>query len=378
MKNHFNSLAVFSRAFAGSVLMSWGVQAQEVPAYETLNPEMARTILSAKIEVTEVRDAFARIPLGETMLAAIEKRGITVQCDDKATRNVRYDADKKQIILRSSDMMGYLLSDLAYGIRLAQQHDVIGTGEMKNRFLRPSQRWVLGKYEQADAFSFSAYYIASYAALHPGNHDLTASRNAHFRYVAGLLADDIRRTGKLSAETYREKVFTKMMSFIGGDYHEWESRYPGNDQRLSYNYSTRYDLDIRYDISSFHADMNAAISKAAAGPLTRQSVNEMTVYKKMFDNSPSDEEFEGFIRKFGGLDVAAKGPTCLQDRNAVGTETLMADWPLLFNHTQEDEAKVVKELSAYLKGEQQNFINAISTVSGFYTRMQKAAGMKVK
>ncbi|MDP2205490.1 MAG: hypothetical protein Q8K65_04220 [Alphaproteobacteria bacterium] len=243
-------------------------------------------------DISQLRSEFSRTSLGRDMLAMAAAHNIDIQYDNaliESTAAGTYSAGNKKVRMDPSQPMAEQVMYLAHELRHAWQDIVLGYGEMENRLLTPQQQWTLRRYLEADAFAFSAYFMAERMQELPGvplprgDREMGSARNlfAEFSSDDGLTHDE-----------YRRFALERMFTFLDS--------YDENHLRLATEANQPLDTDIRF-----------AEELMQRGDL-EPAYHTMQGLAARMQGTPSAEAFSEYLRRFGGMSLAPEDQTTLQ------------------------------------------------------------------
>lgn len=243
-------------------------------------------------DISQLRAEFSRTSLGRDMLAMADAHNITIEYDSaliSSTAAGTYAAGQKKVRMDPSQPMAEQVMYLAHELRHAWQDIVLGYGEMEERPLTPQQQWTLRRYLEADAFAFSAYFMAERmtelpdATLPGGNREMGSARNlfAEFASEDGLTQDE-----------YRRFALERMFTFLDS--------YDEKHLELALGANKPLDIDIKFAQDMLRlGDIEAAYNTA----------QEIT---GRMNRTPSEETFTEYLRRFGGMSLEPGAQTSLQ------------------------------------------------------------------
>jgi len=243
-------------------------------------------------DMSLLRNEFSRTSLGRDMLAMADAHNITIEYDSaliESTAAGTYNAGNKKVRMDPSQPMAEQVMYLAHELRHTWQDLVLGYGEMEGRMLTPQQQWTLRRYLEADAFAFSAYFMAERMAELPdaplprGSREMESARNL----FAEFASDD-----GLTHDEYRRFALERMFTFLDS--------YDENHLRLATAVNTPIDNDIKFSQSLLgRGDLEAAYE-------TMQGL------QRNMQSTPSAEAFAQYLRRFGGMSLEPQAQTALQ------------------------------------------------------------------
>lgn len=250
------------------------------------------TMEVVQTDISQLRSEFSRTALGRDMLAMAAAHNIDIEYDNAlitSTAAGTYNAGNKKVRMDPSQPMAEQVMYLAHELRHAWQDMMLGYGEMENRMLTPQQQWTLRRYLEADAFAFSAYFMAERmmelpdAPLPRGNREMKSARNL----FAEFASDD-----GLTHDEYRRFALERMFTFLDS--------YDETHLRLATAANAPIDNDIKFAQDMLNrGDIEPAYQ-------TMQSLH------RNMQRTPSAEAFAEYLRRFGGMSLAPQAQTSLQ------------------------------------------------------------------
>lgn len=263
-------------------------------AIEALKPDPI--VAPAVDNITELRAEFSRTVMGRQLLEMADKGGVTIVYDSTLPERqayAEYSAGTKQASVRPDLSTGDQVLYLSHELRHAWQDLELGYGEMENRMLTPVQRWVVRRFLEADAAAFSTVFLAQrMQAMHQA--EQPDDSGAYFEYVlAKELLREYRSGDGLTAAEYREQVLSTAFSNLGS--------YDNKHLMLAIKGTEGLKADV--DLARFYVENNMF----AQADIALRNLKELTA------TTPSDAEFEQWLRRMGGTSVLAAAKTALQD-----------------------------------------------------------------
>lgn len=257
----------------------------------------ASTIISDPAALQPLRDEFAKTSLGRDMLAMAEYHKIAIVYDTSLVGSGTagtYNFGDKTVRMSPGENMASQVMFLAHELRHAWQDIALEYGEMERRLLTPTQQWTLRRYLEADAFAFSAYFMAERLEELPkadvpgGQREMAAARLLHAEFSSpdGLTNDE-----------YRRHALDRMFQILGG--------YSENHLTLA-GYAND---EMRNRTGDAMQQIQRDELREAAGTLGNLQVR--------MNSTPSKEAFDEYLRRFGGFSLSPEAPTALQP--AAGT-----------------------------------------------------------
>jgi len=243
-------------------------------------------------DISQLRAEFSRTSLGRDMLALAAAHNIAIEYDGALTESTAagtYNAGQKKVRMDPSQPMAEQVMYLAHELRHAWQDIVLGYAEMENRPLTPQQQWTLRRYLEADAFAFSAYFMAERmtelpdATLPGGNREMESAR----KLFAEFDSDD-----GLTHDEYRRFALERMFTFLDG--------YDEKHLEIALGANKPLDIDIK-----FVQDMLRLGDLQTAYATARELETRLS-------QTPSGESFTEYLRRFGGMSLEPGAQTALQ------------------------------------------------------------------
>ncbi len=283
-------------ALAATLSMPMSVQ-NTTPAYslDDLTPAataVASTIISDPAALQPLRDEFAKTSLGRDMLAMAEHHNITIVYDTKlrgTTTAGSYNFADKTVRMNPAEDMPSQIMFLAHELRHAWQDIALEYGEMEKRLLTPMQQWTLRRYLEADAYAFSAYFMAErleelpQAAAPGGQREMAAARLLHAEFSS---------SDGLTNEEYRKHALDRMFHVLGG--------YSENHLSLAGHSND----ELRNFTNDILQQMNRNEMRNAGHTLNNMQTR--------LNSTPSPQDFDAYLRRFGGTSLSPEAPTALQ------------------------------------------------------------------
>lgn len=294
-KKHKNSLLRRLARGTAITLLALGLSGpialhQTDPAYSGTPAAMMDVV---QIDIQMLRTEFSRTQMGRDMLSIADAFGVTMNYDDTLTGTTTlgsYNAGSKQLRMNPSLSMPEQVMIMAHELRHAWQDAVLGYGEMETRLLTPQQRWDLRRYLEADAFAFSAYFMADRmqalpaAAVPGGDREMPIARKLHAEFASedGLTHDE-----------YRQYALEKMFESLGASY---------NTTHLALAQAQNKPLED---------DIRFARQLTRRGDLDDAMVT-MELLQARMATTPAPAYFDAYLRRFGGLSLDPDTRTALQ------------------------------------------------------------------
>jgi hypothetical protein len=289
------TLALATAAVIGGSSISLAVFESSAPTMDTLTAPI--------VDMSPLLDDFSQTALGRDMLAMAAAHNIAIEYDPSlgaSTAAGVYSASGKKVRMDPSQPMPEQVMYLAHELRHAWQDIVLGYGEMENRLLTPQQQWTLRRYLEADAFAFSAYFMARrmaelpHAPLPGGNREMGSARKLHVEFYSpdGLTHDE-----------YRRFALERMFTFLG-------------------SYDERHlDLAVRSN-EVLGDNVQAAETQLSEGN-PQDAYQILQALGQLMRSTPSHEVFAEYLRRFGGMSLEPAAETSLQAAAAQSAEVAL-------------------------------------------------------
>ncbi len=255
--------------------------------------DTVQVVESLRTDVSQLRGEFSKTSLGRDMLALADANGISIVYDDALSGTTllgSYNADTKLLRMNPSQSMAEQVMIMAHELRHAWQDVVLGYGEMENRLLTPQQQWTLRRYLEADAFAFSAYFMAERMLELP-----EAERPDGLREMAAahLLHAEFASDDGLTNEEYRRYALDRMFETLGASYNQ-------THLRLAHAQNKPFDEDTKF-----------AQQLLRRGDIDGALVIMRGLQERM-NTTPSAQAFDEYLRRFGGMSLDPAQQTALQ------------------------------------------------------------------
>lgn len=255
--------------------------------------DTAQVVESLRTDVSQLRSEFSKTSLGRDMLALADANGISIVYDDALSGTTllgSYNAGTKSLRMNPSQSMAEQVMIMAHELRHAWQDVVLGYGEMETRLLTPQQQWTLRRYLEADAFAFSAYFMAERMLELP-----EAERPDGLREMAAahLLHAEFASDDGLTNDEYRRYALDRMFETLGASYNETHLRL-ANEQNKPFDDDTKFAQQLLR-----RGDIDGAL-------VTMRSLQER------MNTTPSAQTFDEYLRRFGGMSLDPAQQTALQ------------------------------------------------------------------
>lgn len=307
-KHKTNRLRRFVSRIALAGALGFAVVTGGQWAVDAIRPD---PIVTPAIEsVAELRTEFSRTVMGRQLLEMADRGGVTIIYDPTLSERgnyAEYSAATKQASVRPDLSPDDQVLYLSHELRHAWQDLELGYGEMENRMLTPIQRWVVRRFLEADAAAFSTVFLAERMQAMYHTEQPPDSR-ADFEYtLAKALLREYRSGDGLTAAEYREQVLTSAFASLDG----YDEKHIALAIMPTQNMATHIRLAQLYVDNNLFAEADTALRNL----------------KDMIATTPSDEEFEEWLRRMGGTSLHTAVKTALQDPHVSRED--------LFNHYAE-------------------------------------------
>jgi len=316
--------------------LSDAVPREEQPVVTTVVTPLAAP--KEEPPVQPLIDAFNDSALGREMMQFATANGITIHYDSTLSEHgshANYQSWNKRANVDSDLSLEDQVIYLSHELRHAWQHITLGYDEMEGRLLTPEQRWTLRRFVEADAAAFSTVFLAERMQAHP---EMKFHRGtAGFEHsVAAALRAEFQSDDGLTVEEFHRHAFEKAFADLT----------PYNPKHLSLAQSATNTLAEQI------AEAEGLID-AQKFAEARELINTM---KAKLGTTPSDQEFDTWLRHFGGPSMDTTAQTALQKpgvaRSVLATLARAPDTPLPDDES-ENKISVSGQLSASEKQHQQ-------------------------
>lgn len=277
-------------------------------------PEKPQERIVASVETPEPSDIrtmkadFAKTPLGREMLQFARKHDIRFKLDPNLKVLGNYNDGNKTITLSAKLDRRDKPMILAHELRHAWQDRVLGHGKLQNTPISPEQYWTLRQYIEADACAFSAYYMADrMQQLDEKPHP----QSAYGKVVnmAGKLRQEMKSADGLTLREYRQNAVETCFRTLS----DHNTPYPATHLAQAENH------------------VNNLLARAKTVGTSRTfKPGEIEKSRKLvqaFQNRITDDDFEAWLRRMGGMSLLPSVPTSLQQAE-VSRDTIFRDYPL--------------------------------------------------
>ena len=264
---------------------------------EAAAPEDRQTttlVQSAEAPVTQLRDAFNDTALGREMLKFADENGITIHYDATLSErgsHANYQAWDKRANVDSDLSLEDQVIYLAHELRHAWQHVALGYDEMEDRLLTPEQRWTLRRFVEADAAAFSTVFLAQRLEAHP-DRKITIGTAKFEHTVAAALRAEFQSDDGLTVEEFHRHAFEKAFADLT-------------------SYNTKHLSLAQSPTTSFAAQIAQADTLVSNKDTVRARIL-INSLKERLASTPSDQEFDTWLRHFGGPSMDLAAQTALQ------------------------------------------------------------------
>lgn len=332
MKKLFNDIARHTRAVTAALLMASPAFAQMPGNRQQEERPLKDFVLVVKdpeFDLRSIYREFSKIEGGDELIIHIESLDVRMAVDTTEAAVGGFDPARNTITLTpTTGAMEGVLADLAYNLRRAQQHYDLKAGEMEQRLLSPAQFWTLKRYEEADARAFSAYMMSK-RALQQGEQPGYSRLPGEIQDITDTLTEEWKNKKEITPERYRTLAFERAMSDIGQLPVRVRLTEPKESQGgyLSYFSLEDFHENLMEKIRRRYTALARDLAAVKAPGISADSYAEQAQsLRDHLASAPAAAEFETFLRSFGGTDVKAAAPTCLQsgDVDAHTINTLYA------------------------------------------------------
>lgn len=263
--------------------------------YQT-TPSQSAIPTPAVTNITELRQEFTRTAMGTELLEMADAHGITIEYDPTLTERKRlaeYSAAHKKATVRPDLSADDQIVYLAHELRHAWQDIVIGYDEMEDRLLTPSQRWVLRRFIEADAAAYSAVFLAE-RMRDMGQTHMPADSGAYFEYtLARALLDEYTSPDGLTHTEYRTQILAEAFDNLASY----------DPQHLALATNGMLGLSRLVQQAKQHSD---------AGQFGHARI-VLDHLDALLATTPTEAEFDTWLRQMGGTSLDTRQPTALQD-----------------------------------------------------------------
>jgi len=246
--------------------------------------------------VDDLRAEFARTAMGRALLDMADRGGVTIDYDPTLAarkHSAEYDAGKKRATVQPNLSPDDQILYLSHELRHAWQDLELGYADMESRMLTPLQRWVVRRFLEADAAAFSTVFLAErMQAMHHTKQPKNSG--AYFEYtLAKALLREYRSADGLTAAEYREQVLTNAFAHLDSY----------DKKHLLLATLSVENLGAQLKVAQLYMDNNRFFE-------ADQTLRDI---KDMLATTPSDAEFEAWLRRMGGTTLQNAVKTALQD-----------------------------------------------------------------
>lgn len=273
-------------------------------------------VVPADSSVTQLREAFNDTALGREMLKFADDNGITIHYDATLSErgsHANYQSWDKRANVDSDLSLEDQVIYLSHELRHAWQHVVLGYDTMEQRLLTPEQRWTLRRFVEADAAAFSTVFLAERLEAYPDRRINIGT--AEFEHsVAATLRAEFQSDDGMTVEEFHRHAFEKAFADLT----------PYNTKHLALAQSLTDHL--AQQIRETETLMDKQDFRGA-----RAMIRNM---KNKLDTTPSNQEFDTWLRRFGGPSMDPAAQTALQKPGVASSvlstlakapDTLLAD-----------------------------------------------------
>lgn len=289
----FNRFAVPAASLALFFSLSSQARAQspaqkDAPVVESV----VDTTHAAQME--SLQKDFRRTSEGRKLLDMAAEFNVTIAFEDslRVKQQVAgyYNSIANHIAIDPTLSPSHQLSCLAHELWHVRQMKIQNVPGFIKRDVTPQQYYAAYVYCEADAGAYAAWFMANRAhelkiPLEEVSEDLFTQETAKKLYAEMQTSD-----GLTSVEYLTEAVEPSFLDMDGYHYRGFKNLY----SRYSYM------LEALKITNEFPPEMAMSL---------------LEKYRSLFDDRPSDREFEDFLRGFGGVTVEFNRQTALEDKN---------------------------------------------------------------
>lgn len=329
----FNRLAAPAASLALFFTLAAAPQAaaQETPSNTTTTVTAFNSIFATTTKdsaacaemMTALKNQMARTAAGRDLLAMAQKYNVTIEYEDNLLLNEGcagyYQPTRNRIAIDPVIPAEGQVCTLAHELWHARQNHVMGSQKMLNRYLTPEQLYAGFLFCEADAFAYAAWFMADRA-----------------RTLDTALADDIN--------PYLVKVVRDLYDEMGSADGLTEAEYRNKALEVCFANMNFYHLDSYMKVMQRYDHITEILALTNHTP---QEFNQKFFEKlrEKSDDTPTDTQFEKFLRLFGGTKVAFNRRTALQDKT-VSYETLLHDYPYRIILDDATDSRMMHDLVA--------------------------------
>jgi hypothetical protein len=284
--------------FALSTALGLAALGASTPAFSPAAPDETDTYnyVGTDQEMAPLRTEFARTPLGRDILRFTDANGIKLVYDhDGALKKVGNYATyyEKTMTLRPDLTTDEQIVILSHELRHAFQDIRLGYPQMEDNLLRPAQAWVLRRTIEADAFAFSAYFLAD-RMDRLGKIEKTPNIEDEWS-MAQPMVQAFKQKGSVTAEDFRDMALAPAYRRV--------------DAAPSYAKSHLVLATRMTDV----VDTSLDIAVAELGKnQTQDAWANLEYAANLIKTTPTDDEFAAYIRRYGAPAFNTDARTALQ------------------------------------------------------------------
>lgn len=252
--------------------------------------------------LASLRADFSRTAAGRDLLKVADDNQVVIVFDPTLKDSVGcfgiYEPPRQRVSLWPGLNKTQQRIVLAHELRHVWQDRALHYSELLGKSSRPSDRWAIMRYTEADAFTYAGYYWADYI-IRTNTADPTYYPGAEpsQRAAAAMLED--MRDCRLSPDIYREKALERCFASLGINY----SAHPRKAQEAMQN--------IEKDLDSAKM-MIKDNNKAKARHYLSRVMNT-------FAQNPSRADIITALREYGGMSLVPGA------QSAMRTQTVTDD-----------------------------------------------------
>ena len=242
--------------------------------------------------------AFSKTQLGRDLLDWAKKADLKLfYNEDLPNAYGVYDSDKHELNIRPNMLLDDSLVTLSHELWHAYQDERIKYSAAYFSFLEPQQRWTLLRFCEADAFAFSAYFMADYIKNAP-KETLEVQNTIDVIKITSLLFNEMNSDDGLTLREYREIAFEYFLKYIAD--------MPGYiDKPLQANIGMGARMSAQIELAQDYIKHNEF---EKADEILQKA-------QKTIDDAPNEKHFEKMLRQFGAVQASHNTRTSLKDKS---------------------------------------------------------------